>query len=100
MEQVNIKDMYSDMIRFASYGDKDWVYIIMGRPGPTGKTTLCKKLREHGYNAFELSEELAPFVDYRDDRNHYLMDRANKKMLIILNKPLNRDLKRVYRDKE
>lgn len=100
MEQVNIRDMYPDMIRFASQQDKDWVYIITGRPGPTGKSTLCRKLREHGHNAVEISSELAPLVDYADDRNHYLTDWFGKKMVIVLNKRFDRDLKRVYRDKE
>lgn len=67
-------------------------YIIMGRPGPTGKTWLTHKLKEHGYNAVELSEFLCELLRYDDDKNHIRFDTLNNTVIIVLNKPL-RDIK-------
>lgn len=61
-------------------------YIILGRPGPTGKTWLYNGLKLNGYKAFELSEDIIGLVDYRDDDNHYLIDDTKKQVIIILNK--------------
>lgn len=38
--------------------EKERQYIIIGgRQGPTGKSTLCKVLRKHGYKALEMHEQ-------------------------------------------
>lgn len=46
--------------------------IIMGKPGPTGKTTLCNKLNEEGYKVVEISESIAGLIQYNDGKNHYI----------------------------
>lgn len=84
---LNEYSTWMDVLRFAgSRGDRDWVYIITGRPGPTGKTFLCQKLKQNGYNAFEISEVAAGVLDYKDNKNHYKVDYVNKQLLIVLNK--------------
>lgn len=80
---------WMDVMRFAaSRGDREWTYIITGRPGPTGKTYLYNMLKKNGYNAFEISEHMFSLVDYCDNKNHYLVDYAKKQVVIVLNKPL------------
>ena len=38
--------------------EKEQQYIIIGgRQGPTGKSTLCKVLRKHGYKVLEMHEQ-------------------------------------------
>lgn len=38
--------------------EKERQYIIIGgRQGPTGKGTLCKVLRKHGYKVLEMHEQ-------------------------------------------
>lgn len=78
-----------DVLRFAaSRGDKSWRYIILGRGGPTGKTHLCNKLCENGYNAIEITEDVYDLVDYNDNKNHYRIDYMKRMVVIILNKKL------------
>jgi hypothetical protein len=85
---LNKYSTWMDVLRFAgSRGDRDWVYIITGRPGPTGKTFLYNKLKENGYNAIEISEDIVGLVDYRDRENHYFIDYTKKKLVIVLNRP-------------
>ena len=79
----------SDVLRFAAeHGDKSWVYIITGRPGPTGKTHLYNNLRKNGYNAIEISEDISSLVDYRSNTNRYIVDYLNKKVVVVLNERL------------
>lgn len=61
------------------------IYIILGRPGLTGKTWLANKLKERGYPVIELSERINSFVDYYDDENHVLYDLLDGEVVIILN---------------
>ena len=65
-------------------------YIIMGRPGPTGKTYLYNRLLELGYTVAEIGEGLTIFgiVEYRDGKNHYIIDESNGVGIIILNEIL------------
>lgn len=63
-------------------------YIILGAPGPTGKTWLTDRLTEDGCRAFEISEDISDLLFYRDDKNHYLPNYFNKVVTIVLNKPL------------
>lgn len=46
--------------------------VIMGRQGPTGKTTLCNKLIDEGYKVIEISESIGGLVQYNDGKNHYI----------------------------
>lgn len=65
-------------------------YIILGKSGPTGKTWLYDRLKERKYNVTELSEWITGLVNYPDDSNHIIINDVDMKMIIILNKPLER----------
>lgn len=81
---------YQDVLRFAGFqADKDWLYIITGRPGPTGKTFMREQLAKNGYKAIEISEDIFDLVTYKDEENHYIVDHTKKQMVIVLNRPLN-----------
>lgn len=67
---------------------KNWTYIILGDGPRTGKTWLCNALRENGFNAFEISEEVSGLVTYRDKENHVETDGMHDKVVIILNRRL------------
>ena len=67
-----------------------YTFIIIGRPGPTGKTWLCEQLRNHGFNAVDISESIYDKVNYNDNDNTYIPDHLCKQIVIIL----NRDLKK------
>lgn len=69
--------------------EKDYTYIILGHPGPTGKTHLCDALKSRGYNAIEISEQVGNLVSYKDSKNHYEIDRINKTVTIVLNMRLD-----------
>lgn len=71
------------------YSDPDHskTYIILGRPGPTGKTWLQKKLEDLGYNAIEISEAMAlsDAIEYKDNNNH-VVELPSGTTVVILNK--------------
>lgn len=69
----------------------EYLYLILGKPGPTGKTWLTQKLKERGCQAAELSEELAPFLN-ADRFNHVVVDDLEKQVVIILNRDLPKQL--------
>lgn len=73
---------------------KNYTYIILGRPGPTGKTWLTTELKKAGYNAMELSEFVGELIRYDDDRNHIRFDPIDDVVIIVLNKPLERKAKK------
>ena len=79
-----------DLERFAKSRRNDWTYIIFGHGGPTGKSYLYNKLKESGYNAIEIAEDVNPLIDYLDRKNHYFIYEQNKCVVVILNKPLHR----------
>lgn len=62
-------------------------YIILGKPGCTGKTWLTDQLRERGYNSTEITEEVVGLVNFNDDKNHVIEDPYGRHMIIVLNKP-------------
>lgn len=69
----------ADMIceHFNSWGinAKAITVIIMGRPGPTGKTWLCENLTQKGFNAIELDlEHCKVDIQYHDNKNHYKIE--------------------------
>lgn len=66
----------------------DYTYIILGRPGKTGKTWLCNELRVHGLNTFKISEDICDFVQYKDGENHLLVNDYDKQVTIILNQSI------------
>lgn len=65
-----------------------YTYIILGKPGRTGKSWLTAALKEAGLNAIEISEYVGGHVQYNDCKNHVEEDIANSILTIILNKPL------------
>ena len=70
---------------------KDYTVIITGRPGPTGKTTLCNLLVNAGINAIEISEILYTHVAYLlENDNTVAIDEENKIILVILNRLRNK----------
>ena len=82
--------------------DEKITYIICGKPGPTGKTWICRALKNRGFKAIELSEYLFRFADFRDDKNHmcdcgYSHADDSGVILIVLNKPLDDMWKMPYR---
>lgn len=67
---------------------KDYLYLIMGRVGPTGKTWLYERLKENGYNAIEITEDVFEYVIYLERVNRYRIDPAKKLVTIVLNERL------------
>jgi hypothetical protein len=66
---------------------KEYTFIIFGKSGATGKTTLCNALRDRGYNAFDISEDVSALAHYNIYGNDgYIVDMARKVVVIILNK--------------
>lgn len=63
-----------------------YTYIVDGNRGPTGKSWLTIKLREHGYNALDVSELLLNHdYNYTNDSNTVSIDRDSKVVYIVLN---------------
>lgn len=71
----------------ASY---QYSYIILGKSSPTGKTSLKYALKDHGFNAMEISEFVGDLVRYDDNDNHLIIDPLDKVVIIVLNKLLER----------
>ncbi len=65
----------------------DYTIVILGKPGPRGKTWLRDTLRQHGFNVVEIAEDLAYLIPWEhcDDRNHYIVDICDKHITIVLN---------------
>ena len=80
--------IFIHIIRDQQGNVKDYTYIILGRPGKTGKTWLCNELRVHGFNAFEISEDIYDLVRYNDEENHYIVNDIDKQVTIILNRSI------------
>ena len=71
----------------------DYTYVILGRSGPTGKTWLRTQLVEAGYNAVELSEDIIWLVEYTDDKNHFIVNRMQKMVIVVLNRSIREGIK-------
>lgn len=84
-----------DILRHFTENDKftggDYLFLILGKSGPTGKTYLTQKLRERGLQVAELSEGLEPFLK-ADKFNHVIVDDLEKQVVIILNRDLPKQL--------
>lgn len=65
---------------------KEYAYIILGKPGPTGKTTLCGVLKIAGYNAFEITEDLLYHTRLDGIENYFIVNEYQKYTLVILNR--------------
>lgn len=85
---------YDILRRFAAndkFVSEGYLFLILGKPGATGKTYLTQKLKEQGCQVAELSEELAPFLK-SDNFNHVIVDDLEKQVVIILNRDLPKQL--------
>lgn len=94
--QIPNNDISSPQAYFDRLYAHDDVYmgytiVIMGKSGPTGKTWLAKKLREKGFNAVEIAEDVFNNISYLDSNNHFTVNGFNKTVTIILNKPLPKE---------
>lgn len=76
------------IIRNQFWDCKQYTYVILGKRGPTGKTWLCNELKNHGFNAIEITESIFDLVSYSDNDNHIDIDDLNKRIVIVLNCPL------------
>jgi hypothetical protein len=65
--------------------EKEYTYIILGRSGATGKTWIYTGLIKYGFTAFEISENVGNLLDYRDNKNHFIVDDLHKQVIIVLN---------------
>lgn len=65
----------------------DYTIIVMGKHGPTGKTSLCDRLNHSQFNAIEISQLIFENVSYKDNDNHVEIDDCEKTIVIILNRP-------------
>lgn len=67
----------------------DWSFVILGRPGPTGKTWLYQRMFDlRAFDVTEISESLCSFVTYNDSKNHIIIDNVTDTIIVILNRPL------------
>jgi hypothetical protein len=66
----------------------DYTYVILGKVGPTGKTSLLKTLISLGCNAHEITPVIYQYVEYTTDRNHCWVDNLNKTITIMLNEKI------------
>lgn len=88
VKNPTLLDIYRHIIH--GHDMKKKTFIIMGRPGPTGKTWLWDQLRKTGFNAIEVSEAVGPHIAYNDDANHYIDECLGGVVVIILNRPIRR----------
>lgn len=79
--------IYRSIVNDRTGVTRDKTYIILGTPGPTGKTWLCTALRDKGFNAFEISECICGLVDYNSTENHVIEHLYNQ-VVIVLNRRL------------
>lgn len=67
-----------------------YTVIILGKPGPTGKTTLYKELTNDGFRVLELSETIDDEVLYCHENNHFIIDSYNRAIICVLNKRIKK----------
>lgn len=82
------QNIYYRLVKSDTLERKDYLYVILGRPGPTGKTWLRDKLRAAGLLAVEVVTGLDYFVEFKDNKNHYTVDDEQEQVVIILNERL------------
>lgn len=83
-----ILDILKSIFRAEKY-----TYVILGKPGPTGKTWLQHELKKMGFNAVEISTDTYELITYNDNRNHVTIDDINHQVVIVLNQELGRNNK-------
>lgn len=70
-----------------------YVIFILGKTGPTGKSTLEKSLRQLGYQAFDVSEEINGMIDYKikeNKENKIFVNEFKRTITVFLNEFLER----------
>lgn len=67
-----------------------YTIFILGKTGPTGKSTLEKTLRQLGYQAFDVSEVINGNVDYKIKENKIFVDEWKRTITVFLNEFLER----------
>lgn len=82
------KNIYYQILKNGIPQDDDYIFVILGKPGPSGKTWLCNQLRGLGYTVYELTHGVHNFIDFTDEKNHYVVDHIEKQVIIILNESL------------
>lgn len=55
-------DVYEIITRYSKPDSTKEIFVITGRPGPTGKTTLRNRLKNVGYNAIDVSNCMEPYL--------------------------------------
>lgn len=68
--------------------NRDYIYVIFGKNGPTGKSWLWSTLHMNGYEAIETSEMLSlcgTTCNYADNQNHYILNDYYGWAIIVLN---------------
>ena len=84
-------EIYDYIISNEKISPDDYVCIIAGRCGPTGKSWLTERLNTMGYAAIEITEPMlvSGAVSFNDDKNHFIVDDFRKSITIILNRILD-----------
>lgn len=65
--------------------NKGYTYIVLGCPGPTGKTWIKKGLKQYGFNVFEISEDVSDLVKYKRSPNRVIVNEIEKTVVVVLN---------------
>lgn len=89
----DIKKFHSnhDILRYIRYETHRWnptemTYLVMGQPGPTGKSWLVNQLKEAGYRAIDVMNGAWEFIEPLEINGNYMrVDEENKVVYISLN---------------
>lgn len=97
-EVIENLGVYRELVR------TEYTVIILGRPGPTGKTWLATKLLEQGYRAIDISElpEVYRNITFREDckdEDYFGFDDDKKVVIVMLNKPVITFDKKIHYEK-
>ena len=80
----SIEDIQRNILR--NDPNREYTYIILGRPGPTGKTTLRNDLNILGYTAFEITEKLLTVARVEGEKNAFLVNEFEEYAVVVLNR--------------
>ena len=91
INHLTAEDIYYRIISNKTITTDDYICIIAGRSGPTGKSWLTSRLNTKGYTAIEISEPLgiSGAVSFNGDENCFIIDDFRKSVVIILNRILD-----------
>lgn len=84
-------EIYNYIVSNTTIKPDEYVCIVAGRGGPTGKSWITSRLNTKGYTAVEVTEPLlvSGAVSFNDNQNHLVIDDFRKSVVIILNKILD-----------